>query len=273
MSKINTMKPAFALAKVFLVTTVVYSCHPVYYSPQSTNAPLLEKKGDANIGGSTSLTSFSLNTAYAFSHKISGQVNISKAKYEYADDLLFSSGNYKVNQLQLSAGLGFVKKLNNNLLFETFCLGYKGSFKNTYEHTGSNAINFEGPDNLPRNKVYTELSGKYYSFKSQNSLAYSKGIFTLVGTLSLNRLAYFNVTGDLKYNNQNQADYIHQHTAYYFLEPSITARLSFEKINFQIQYLYSNCLTEKNFLSVKNVVSASFYKTFNFKRNKKTGTL
>lgn len=264
------MKIFLNFMKVWLGLSFFYCCTPVYYIPQSANIPLLTKKGQANIGASSSLTSFSGNTAYAFTNNISAQINISKTKYKVPTDFIFSSSDYTIKYSQLNAGLGFTHKLSNKLIAETYLIGCKGIFQNNYLSDGNFFdIHFEDIYGVSSKIVSQELAGKFYALKLQNSIAYTHSFFTLIATVTINKLQYFNVVGDLTFYGRKQTDYIHQYPTYYFLEPSLTGRFSSDAYHFQFQYLYSACLTNQNFMRVRNVFSASIYKTLNLKRNKK----
>lgn len=257
-SKKSFMKFTFYWAKPFLIIGILYSCSPVFYFPENASAPLLTKKGETDISVGFTPTSLSLNTAYAFTDKFSGQINLKGTKYKTVGIEILNSYDSEINNyLQTNFGIGYTKKINSNFIFESYLFYENHFFKVTAE-----AKNWQETRT-------SSLNGKSYTFKTQNSLAYCTKKFCFVTTLSINKLKFYDISGKLDYYSLWIYDNKYFEKNYYnhtFFEPALTLKVKSSPINYYIQYLFSYDFKESYLLRVKNVITVGFYKTLQPRR-------
>lgn len=111
---------------LLLITILTLGCSPEYYVPNSQNIPIMQAKGQTNLGlnyNTSDLTQgFEFQAAHAISNHIALQFNgdwVKKAGNDY-----FSDGSDEISGKgkMLELGAGYFKNTAPHFVFETYGL-------------------------------------------------------------------------------------------------------------------------------------------------------
>lgn len=215
---------------ILSIGILIASCSPLYYSPNTVNAPLFTEKGNYNITVGGNGNQFEILGGIAVTDHLGVVANASFYNPDDLDNGDGGSGKF------FEGGIGYYAMLNDRFQFDTYGLVGFGNFEN---HFPSRTIDNPNTD------------GKINANVSRFSIQPGIGYITKYFTASLNpRLAYLNYTnigGSLIYDQIDQQKYLEENKSHFLIEPALTLRGGLEKIKFQFQYGYSLNLTDSNF--------------------------
>lgn len=238
LTKNKTMRTT---SKIFYAVTffALSSCSTNYYIPNSQNVPMLKEKGEADINVVTDLSQLDFQAAYAVGDAVAVQAN-GMVVFPQDED---NSGNGGKGQY-FEAGVGFFKKLSDNVLFDTYLLGGIGSMENHFPGSINDNPNTTG-----------KISANLYRFGLQPSISYYSEYFSVSGSARFVNLTYSNIDGSLHFNNLDQSVYLNDNRSNFLIEPAITVRGGLEKIKLQVQYLHSFNVSNSDFPQSKDLIS------------------
>lgn len=225
------MKSAVKFTQLLIILGITVSaCGPTYYAPNSLNIPIIKEKGQTNISDGINITDFTsgfeIQGAYGLTDKIALQFN---TDFVNGDDTTENSGSGHL----IEVGTGYYKVIAPKLLFETYGLiglggvNYKDSNDNYY--TGS-------------------ISSNFWRFGIQPSMSFSSKYFTASLSTRLANLHYYNINGNLSYNNyEKEADYLKNNNSQWVVEPGLTLQAGGENLKLQLQLVESINITNENF--------------------------
>lgn len=130
----------------FIGAILLCSCSHVYYSPNSSNVPLFQKKGEIRLSGnycvgntgSDEITGGEIQAAYAAGDHVGILLNTAFMGVPDDNTSQYSSGSGSIIEM----GAGYFKPLKKNHVFETYAgLGF-GNVKNHYSSGGNSRVNF-----------------------------------------------------------------------------------------------------------------------------------
>lgn len=228
---------------LLIITILNLGCSPEYYVPNSQNIPIMKAKGQTNFGvaynESESTNGFEIQTAHAISDHIALQFNGDWVKNSNGGYLSDSSDDYKATGRMLEIGVGYFNPITRHFVFETYgllCFG-KLDLKNYTDESG-----------------YDNFSAKFNRIGIQPSFSYVKKHFSCSVSSRLTHIKYKDIKG-----GENSVDfdpnYLKTNNAYWLLEPAITIQAGSENVKFQLQYVYSQNLTDSSFPQEIDIVS------------------
>ncbi|HEX5025614.1 MAG TPA: hypothetical protein VFV68_10090 [Agriterribacter sp.] len=219
----------------FLGAILLCSCTHVYYSPNSSNVPLFEKKGEFRLSGnycvgstvSDEITGGEIQAAYAAGDHLGILLNTAFMGGREEDNTQgHSSGSGSIIEM----GAGYFKPLKKSHVFETYAGFGFGNVKNNYLSGGNSRVNFT-------------------KFFLQPSIGYSKKYFH-VGIAS--KLSFVIMKVDLP-NGHNLIEpydmgdiaYITEKPLSVLWEPSFFIRAGVKAVKAQFQFTPSVNLNNK----------------------------
>jgi len=207
------------------------SCSPKFYSPNTQNVPLIQEKGQ-----------FSLNVNGGGGGQIGfqGAVGVTDAVAVQASAGLFisgdeSNGNGGSGNL-VEGGVGFYRPLGEKFVFETYGLFGFGHFEN---HLPTTADQYDGTSG--------NMSGSILRYGVQPNFGFVTKYFTIGISSRLVLLDYYNIDGNLTYDNRDQVAYLRDNRSNFLIEPALTIRGGLEKIKLQLQIGSSFNVTNSDF--------------------------
>ena len=223
---------------VLLPFVLLYvGCSPVYYVPDTQNVPLLTKESDTFVslhlvGNSDKKTG--LQGAYAVTDNIGLQLNGSL--FSVANDKNGNGGNGGL----INVGAGYFFCLANHLVFDCYALVGYGEMEN---HFAAGIDEFSGD---PLSNVGS-ISSRFATYCVQPSFGFTSRWFDIAASVKFSGVSYFNITGNLVYNNINQVHYLRSHGNQLFVEPALTVRAGYAPIKVQFQIGMSRNLMTHGF--------------------------
>ncbi|MBP6236010.1 MAG: hypothetical protein KA270_09295 [Saprospiraceae bacterium] len=240
---------------IFILGLLILSlgCSPIYYSPNAQNVPLISAKGEKNISvnaGSSnannlfnSVSVLDLQGSYGITNRLAIQLNA--GFFNVSKNERGGGGNGKL----FETAIGYYVPVNEHFLFETYALFGFGNFNNIVSGPASNTIN-------------ENISGSLMRYGIQPDFGYkSKDISVAVSTRLL-KLNYFDISGNLTYEGENQVDYLTQNSSYLLFEPALTLRAGWQAFKIQLQLGNSYNLTNVSFRQGKTFFIAGFHLNF-----------
>ncbi|MEL1241016.1 hypothetical protein [Flavobacterium flavipallidum] len=223
---------------LLFIAILTLGCSPEYYVPNSQNIPIMESKGQTNLGigynESDYTQAFEIQAAHAITNHIALQFNtdwVNTKKSETSDE-------YDAKGNMLEIGAGYFSSISRHFVFETYGLVCFGSLK--YESlSSSNAQNF---------------SAKFNRIGIQPSISYNRKHFTGSISSRIVHLKYRDINGDPN-STDFDTNYLSTNNSYWLLEPAITLQAGTENVKFQLQYVYSQNLTDSSFPQEPDIIS------------------
>ncbi|HEU4788066.1 MAG TPA: hypothetical protein VFS71_00105 [Flavobacterium sp.] len=206
---------------LFLICATFTRCSPIYYVPNTQNVPVIKNKGQTNIqltiNSSESTEGTELQGAYGITDEIALQLNADWVKSSESSS--YGSGKF------IEFGPGYYRNISEHFVFETYGLLGFGSLK------------YEEDINTPQ-----EINASFTRFGLQPSISFSSKYFNASLSSRFANLNYNSVSGNLY-----DVDYLKANNSYWLIEPALTLQGGLENIKLQIQFQYSNNLTNSNF--------------------------
>lgn len=217
------------------ISIIILGCSPSYYAPNSQNIPIMKTKGQTNLGigynESADTRGFEIQASHAITNHIALQFNSDWVENIYDSDDFQGKGKI------LEIGTGYFKDLSPNFTFETYGLLGFGTIE--AETTTSSTNDF---------------SAKFNRLGIQPSLSYSLKYFSFSLSTRIAHLKYRDISG-----GQNVTDfdpnYLKTNNSHWLLEPALTIQAGFENLKLQLQYVYSQNLTNPDFEQQVDIIS------------------
>jgi hypothetical protein len=234
----------FLLAAISAV--LLAGCNPKYYSPNTQNVPLLEKKGETNLTLSGNGNQVEFQGAYAISENMGLMANGGLFIPSDLDNGNGGSGSFG------EVGLGFYAPLENNMVFETYGLIGVGSVENHF------------PGNVAENSpLKGEVKASVFRVGIQPNLGYKSGNFSAAVSSRFSVLSYSGAEGDLVFDGENQVDYLNANKSNFLIEPALTLRGGLDKVKLQVQVGYSLNASNSDFKQDNGFVTVGLNFNFN----------
>lgn len=212
------MKHLYSITPIALLTLLFCACSPKFYSPNMQNIPLMEEKGQAQIMGGGNGSHIDLQGAYAFTDHVAAQLNTALFVPPNLNNGNGGSGMF------IEAGPGYYRTMNDLWVFETYGLFGYGSFENHLPSTVSDYPNTTG-----------DISGQLIRYGIQPAIGFSTRYFSAAISSRVAMLSYFDVSGNLTYDNTDQVKYLRNHSDNLLFEPAITIRGGLDFVKLQMQ--------------------------------------
>lgn len=233
--------------KCFLILLCVFcmACNPKYYSPNTANIPLLRTQGQINASVMGDANQFGVLAAYGLTDKVGLMLNGGVFRPRDLDNGNGGSGTF------FEAGPGFLAPINDEFTFEIYgLLGY-GNLENHL------------PSTVLANPMTTgDLSAKAAKFTLQPNIGYRNSSFELGFTTRIAGLQYFDIKGDLIFENEAQTDYLKDNKFNFLIEPALVARVGTDVIQFQAQVGHSINTSNSTFRQEKWLLNIGANFTF-----------
>lgn len=205
-------------------------CSPKYYSANPQNVPLISEKGqyslNANAGTGGQL---GVQGAIGVTNTLAIQGN---AGIFIPDEVDGNRGSGSLAEL----GVGYYRPVTERFVFEAYGLFGVGRVENHLPST---------------TQQYPETTGDIYAsmvrYGIQPNIGFVTKYFTIAVSSRLVFLDYYNIHGDLMFDNQDQVTYLNNNRSNFLFEPALTIRGGLEKIKLQFQIGSSFNLTNSNF--------------------------
>jgi hypothetical protein len=228
-SKLHTIMKNYALL-LFALLLLTTACNPIYYSPTTHNVPLLRQKGDVRIALSGAEKRIGLDAAYAVDQHIG--IVLSGGSFFPADDEQGDGGKGKF----VETGFGYFKPISNHLLFETYGLIGYGNVENHF------------PSTLADHPTSTGIiQANMLRYGIQPNIAFTSTYFDAAFSLRTFGLNYFNASGNLLFENEDQLTYLKKENRQFIMEPALTLRAGYKYIKGQFQFGWSRNLSNSEF--------------------------
>lgn len=230
---------------VAISAVILAGCNPKYYSPNTQNVPLLEKKGETNLTLSGNGNQVEFQGAYALTDGLGIMANGGLFIPKDLDNGNGGSGNFG------EIGIGYFTPLENNLVFETYGLLGMGSVENHL------------PGSLEENSTLSgDIRADIIRVGIQPNIGYKSGNFAVALSSRFSMLSYASIDGDLVFDGENQVDYLNANSSNFLIEPALTLRGGLDKIKLQLQVGYSLNASNTDFRQDKGFIT--FGLNFNF---------
>lgn len=193
------------------------SCYSVYYVPSAQNVPLHDEKGGARVRGSagTGITAKSLDFqgSFAFTKELAIMANY---QYAFWDGVTYDDVNGGM-QRYTEMGIGYYKKFDHDVIFETYVGGGGGTITN--EHPS-------GESTLGFNKVFIQPQVGFVTEKLE--FAVGTRIYWL-------NYRDFAPVGSIPGEEMRKIDQLFDNSTYLLAEPHVTFRFGHDPVKVQLQ--------------------------------------
>ena len=223
------------------------SCSPKFYSPNTQNVPLITEQGQFSLnvnGGGGGQVGF--QGAVGLTDAIAVQVNGGLFIPGELDNGNGGSGNFA------EGGVGFYRPIGSSFVFETYGLFGFGRFEN---HLPSTMDQYPGTSG--------KMSGNILRYGFQPNLGFVTKYFTIAVSSRLVLLDYYNIDGNLTFEDADQVAYLKDNRSSFLLEPALTIRGGVEKVKLQLQVGTSVNVTNSDFRQDKGFATIGL--NFNLK--------
>lgn len=187
------------LGTVLLINMVLSACSPLYI-PSAKHTHFLDTEGEANVAAYSGTNGFDIQGAYAITPKLGVVTAISAA------NKTDSSSNTEHQHFAIEAGVDYYKKL-----------GDKGRFE---------ALAGLGFGNAEAVKTIT-TKGSFSNFFLQSNIGFESRALDVGLAMRMNQVVFYKFeTSNTTSNNSEAAT---------FFEPSLFARLGWERLKLEVQ--------------------------------------
>lgn len=216
------------LTLTVLIATLLLSCSPIMYIPDTVQAPSLIEKGEVELEGSYGTNGVDAGVAVAFTDNIGAQFKGSFLRRSK------SSGDY-IFRNYVDAGAGYTRVLTepeegSKLFFSAFLGGGYGSAEGEETH-GEFTL-------LGASPTYTNYSkGRYFKIWGQPTFGMVGQYVEFSTSFRLNYLEFFELENDFESNPDGlDLDGLKNNL---FIEPTFTIKAGSENVKFKGQLTYS----------------------------------
>lgn len=226
-----------------LLTLFFYSCHPTYYKPNITHAPLFTEKGESAMSLSYgNHNNIEAHAAYAINDKIGLMTNFVNFK---------SSHNNKGSIFELGAGYFQNFPYMEYLVFENYGLIGYGKMYN----------DFSGSDNYARSDYRGSISANILRVSNQANIGLKYKYFSAAFSLRLSYLHYNNIYGNLRGGYiDDMVEDLRRYNNHVVLDPGLILRAGLKNVKFQLSLTTALPLTPHNLIpETEGVLSAGVF--------------
>lgn len=238
------------ILKILILLLVMSSCTHYNYVPNMHNVPLFQQKDEFHLDLSGSMgnefSAFEVQTGFSLGNNFA---IIGNGFFHDADREMFNDEYCRGHLIE--GGAGAFVPLKNNMVFESyFGLGF-GKIENGYDNSASSKLIFN----------------RYFA---QPSIGYTSDFLDLALSLRFSGLRYNDIhfDGTLYQDDQVQIQYINRNPFSILIEPAVTLRGGWEHIKFQLQFGYSENLSNPDLLQEDLNASFGIYFTISDKYRK-----
>ncbi|MFD2909910.1 hypothetical protein ACFSX9_14325 [Flavobacterium ardleyense] len=229
-----------------LIVLVLTGCSPRYYTPNSHNVPLFSEQGETNLTLAGSATQIELQGAYAVTNKFAVLAN--GGAFIPTDENNGNGGSGKFFEV----GGGYFMPVSTDFVFEVYGIIGFGSVEN------------HRPSTIQENPGTTgDISASVLRYGIQPNFGYKTKNFSVAVSSRIVNLNYNNIKGDLIYDEVAQSDYLKDNSSNFLIEPALTIKGGFDNFKLQLQYGYSENLSNSYFRQDKSYLTLGL--NYNFK--------
>ncbi|MBX7151997.1 hypothetical protein K1X84_10180 [bacterium] len=218
------LRPIILLNFIFII-----GCSPVYYVPSTLNVPLLQKKNDGNVSFQIGDHRAELQGAYAMHNNFGLMVNGFFIKPSEDKDGDGGKGSF------IEAGIGYFRQAQP-LVFEIYGLTGYGQLENHFPSTLQDYPYTTG-----------KIKARLIRYSVQPSTGVRTKFFDMAVAIRLSLLHYYDINGNLIFEDQNQIQYLRDRSNQFIVDPAIMIRAGYERVKFQLQLGKSYNMTNPDF--------------------------
>lgn len=223
-----------------LILLCMGGCAPVYYTPTSQNVPLFTQKGESRVIVMGNESQAELQAAYAATPHLAFQLN-GGLFFSPDDDSATGDGHGRFAEL----GAGYYTPIGDSrFVFETYGLVGIGSVENSFPESVANNPGSNG-----------RLNANLYRFGVQPVIGFKSKYFSAALSSRFVSLNYSGIGGSLMYDGLNQQAYLRDNSSLFLIEPALTVRGGFERLQLQLQFIGSANLTKSDFYQKNSVTT------------------
>lgn len=227
--------------KIALTSMVLFlfsSCSTTYYIPNTQNVPAIDAKGATAVHLAGNGNQVEFQAAYGLTDALAVQAN--GAWFIPHDE---DNGNGGSGSLY-EGGIGYYKNLSEHWLFDTYALLGAGQVENHF------------PSTLPTDPATTgRIQANALRYGLQPSITYHTPYFSVSGSVRGTQLSYSNISGSLYLDGLSQERYLADNSTNFLVEPALTLRGGFERVQLQVQLMQSFNLTNSDFKQDNTLLS------------------
>jgi len=223
-----------------LAVLAVAGCAPVYYTPTSQNVPLFTQKAESRVTVMGNESQAELQAGYAATPHLGLQLN-GGLFFSPDDDSATGDGHGRFAEV----GAGYFTPIGESrFVFETYGLVGVGSVENSF------------PESVAANPGSNgRLNANLYRFGIQPVIGFRTRYFSAALSSRFVSLNYSGIGGNLMYDNMNQQAYLRDNSSLFLIEPALTLRGGFERLQLQLQFIGSANLTKSDFYQKNSVTT------------------
>ena len=211
------------------------SCGPIYYAPNATHVPLFTERKQIAASASGTDGGIQFDAAYSLSNRV-----LICSSVSFANPQEDESGNGGTGSL-IELGAGYYQPIKGN--FVTGITGLLGIGKMENHYPSANG----------------SVEADLFRWGVQPYMGYTSKYFEGVIATRLVGANYSSVKGQLTLNNIEQGEYLRSNSSQLFFEPSVTVRVGYKFIFFQLQDVASINLTDSRFPYDDNTLTGGIY--------------
>lgn len=235
-----TDKQVWLLYGTLAALTTFTACTPLYYAPNAQNVPLFEGKGETTISAAGTSQSGEIQAAHAVSDHV--QIQLNGAYFFENDDESDNNGNGVLGEV----AAGYYQPFAERFVWgANAMLGY-GQLENNFP-----SIQVDDANGTKTGHISANLS----RWGVQPYIGFKTLPFEAVVSTRLVNLNYFNVKGQLPFENREETTYLENNSSQWHIEPAVTLRGGYKSIYLQLQWLKSFNLNDESFRFKEDHVS------------------
>lgn len=216
-------------------TFFIFSCGPIYYAPNATHAPLFTERKQIAASAVGTDGGIQFDAAYSLSDRV-----MICTSGSFASPKEDESGNGGTGSL-IELGAGYYKPITENFVMGATGLLGVGKMENHYPSAGGS------------------VEADLFRWSIQPYIGYTSQYFEGVITTRFVGVNYSSIKGQLTLNNIEQGEYLRSNSSQMFFEPSVTLRVGYKFIFFQLQDVASINLSDSNFPYDDNTITGGVY--------------
>jgi len=219
----------------FVLAFFIFSCAPIYYVPNAVQVPLFTDQ--KQIAASVNATDGGVQFDGAYSISKHAMICTSGSFANPADDKDGNGGSGNLIEL----GGGYYEPITENFVTGVTGLIGFGTMENHYPSSGGS------------------VEADLFRWGLQPYIGYTSKYFEGVFAARFVGVNYSSVKGQLTFDNIEQGDYLRSNSSQLFFEPSLTLRVGYKFIFFQLQDVGSINMTDSNFPYDDNTLTGGIY--------------
>ena len=224
---------------VFIILSgILHSCGPIFYAPNAQNVPVITEKeqfvANGTVGATNTAQQYGLQAAYGLTDALALQCNFSY--FEGDDDDDYNHGSGYITEF----GLGYYRNINSIFLFDVYGIAGYGGLEN---HFGARQTGGGTP--------YHYANSNFYRLAIQPGLTYLNEHYSLTFSTRIAQMNYHDFRGTygahFSSDERNRFQELKDRPQHFFVEPALTAKVGWGKVQFQLQFIRSFNVTQSDF--------------------------